>query len=417
MICKKCGSDIADTSKFCGVCGQKVEEVFPTNLNNDETIDSKVEENPSVVTPFESEPVVQEVNPVVEGQPEVLNNNVDPTNSVEQTTIIPPVSPEQPEKESKKKNYTWMFVVGGVLLGVIAIALVLFAYSKNSNSSVKVLEKALSNIEEKGENSGTIDASILIQSDTEDSINLSATIKYAKQYDDNYNFALTLNKSMFFDEINVYATLLDDNLTLFANSSLIDMLGFTASTSNMWVHLIMTEEELEITDEVDVEDDGDYYLRDVLDEKHFKLIDEENGLSHYQLVIDNELLNKIKAQAPSQEELKEFEDTLASINNGSTELTETYYVELYIDNNNELVKVAMDLTNELDDETVKKAVLSFEFKNFGNTLVQIPDEAKNSTIDLETYMSTYAIMDESYDETYDTTYDDTTLTDEYNYQY
>ena len=28
MICKKCGANIEDNSKFCGVCGEKVEELI-----------------------------------------------------------------------------------------------------------------------------------------------------------------------------------------------------------------------------------------------------------------------------------------------------------------------------------------------------------------------------------------------------
>ena len=398
MICKKCGANIEGNMKFCGVCGEKVEEV--TVFSNIET-----EENTQVV-----EPVLSPVEPVIENKVE---------ESVEQTAIIEPVStvmeqPIQPvsNKESKKKNNTWIFVLLGVLLGVVALVLVVFAFNKNSNSDVKVLEKALSNLEKKGESSGTVDVKLLFESDTQDSMNFSATLKYARQGEDDYNFDLTLNKSMLFDEIDVYASLLNDNLTLFANSSLIDMLGLTSSTPSMWVYLTMTEEELEISDEeIDLEDTDEYYLRDVLDQKHFKLIDEKDNLKHYQLVIDNELLNKIKAQAPSEEELREFEESLASINNGSTELTETYYVELYINNYNELVKISMDLSDSIQDETIKKAVLSLELRNFGTTTVQIPNEVKNSMIDLETYMATYAIVDESYDDTYV----DPTLTPDYAY--
>lgn len=394
MICKKCGANIEGNMKFCGVCGEKVEEV--TVFSNIET-----EENTQVV-----EPVLSPVEPVIENKVE---------ESVEQTAIIETVStvmeqPIQPvsNKEFKKKNNTWIFVLLGVLIGVVALVLVVFAFNKNSNSDVKVLEKALSNLEKKGESSGTVDVKLLFESDTQDSMNFSATLKYARQGEDDYNFDLTLNKSMFFDEINVYASLLNDNLTLFANSSLIDMLGLTSSTPSMWVYLTMTEEELKIlNEEIDLDDTDEYYLRDVLDQKHFKLIDEKDNLKHYQLVIDNELLNKIKAKVPSQEKLKEFEDSLADINNGSTELTETYYLDLYINNSNELVKVSMDLSNYLEDETVKKAVLSLEFINFGTTVVQIPTEAKNSIIDLETYMSTYATQDD--------TLVDPTLTPDYEY--
>lgn len=423
MICKKCGANIESNSKFCGVCGEKVEELVQEQNIQSESI---VEETPMVVPLIQPEVESLEQTAIVEPVvPEVnveANENVIPVieQPLEQTAIVEPVTPvtnvnenvtptvNTVSKEPKKKSNAWVFVLLGVLLGVVALVLVVFAFNKNSNSDVKVLEKALGNFEEKGENSGTVDVKLLLENDTQDSMNFSGTFKYAKQGDDNYNFDLTLNKSMLFDEINVYASLLNDKLTLFANSSLIDMLGLTSSTPSMWVHYTMTEDELEVMEEdVDLDDTSEYYLRDVLDQKHFKLIDEQNNVKHYQLVIDNELLNKVKAQAPSQEELKEFEDSLADINNGSTELTETYYLDLYINNSNELVKVSMDLSNYLEDETVKKAVLSLEFRNFGTTVVQIPTEAKNSIIDLETYMSRYAIQDD--------TLVDPTLTPEYTY--
>lgn len=368
MICKKCGSNIAENSKFCTYCGQKVEEIIiQSNLENQEII--------------------------------LPENTQAPQLNVDQT-----IQPNQ-YQEPKKKNNTWIFIILGVLLGIIAIVLVIFAFNKSSNNNVRILEKALGNLAEKGENSGTVDVKILFESETQDSINLSATLKYAKQRDDDYNFNLTLNKSILFEEINVYASLLNDDLTLFANSSLIDMLGLTSSTPSMWVYLTMTEEELEVGDDEEVLDDTDeYYLRDVLDQKHFKFIDEEDNLKHYQLVIDNELLNKIKNKAPSEEELKDFEDNLASINNGSTELTEIYYVDIYINNYNELVKISIDLSDSIEDETIKKVVLSLEFRDFGTTIVQIPNEAKNSKIDLETYIATYAIQNDMIDPTINTDY-------------
>ena len=196
---------------------------------------------------------------------------------------------------------------------------------------------------------------------------------------DNYNFHLILNKSMFFDEINLYASILDERATLYANSSLIDMLGLTSANPSMWVHMTTTEQELEMQTGTEVDELDDIDLSDILGEKHFKLIGEQNNLNHYQLVIDNELVNKIKIEASKEEDLKGFADSL-------TELTETYYVDFYINNSNELVKISMDLINSLNDESIRSGVISLEFTNLDSTSVQIPTEAKNSTIDLETYM-------------------------------
>jgi len=421
MICKKCGTNIEDNSKFCGVCGEKVEELAQEQNIQTESV---VEETPIVVPLIQPEvkslqqttvvePVVQETN---EGVISVVEQPLEQTAVVEPVIQEPitnesitPVEPTQEvntvpvqNKESKKKNNTLIFVLLGVLLGVVALALVFFAYNKLSKNSVRVLEKALGNLEFKGERSGTIDVKLLIQSETEDAMNLSATIKYAKQGDDNYNLNLTLNKSMFFDEMNVYASILDERATLFINSSLIDMLGLTSATPSMWVHMTTTEQELEMQTGTETDELDDIDLSDILDEKHFKLIGEQNNLTHYQLVIDNELINKIKFEASKEEDLKSFSDSL-------TELTETYYVDFYINNSNELVKISMDLANEIDDESIKSAVISLEFGNFGSTIVDIPADAKNSIIDLETYMSTYAIQDDIYV--------NPSLSQDYTYQY
>jgi len=421
MICKKCGTNIEDNSKFCGVCGEKVEELAQEQNIQTESV---VEETPMVVPLIQPEvkslqqttdvePVVQETN---EGVISVVEQPLEQTAVVEPVIQEPitnesitPVEPTQEvntvpvqNKESKKKNNTLIFVLLGVLLGVVALALVFFAYNKLSKNSVRVLEKALGNLEFKGERSGTIDVKLLIQSETEDAMNLSATIKYAKQGDDNYNLNLTLNKSMFFDEMNVYASILDERATLFINSSLIDMLGLTSATPSMWVHMTTTEQELEMQTGTETDELDDIDLSDILDEKHFKLIGEQNNLTHYQLVIDNELINKIKFEASKEEDLKSFSDSL-------TELTETYYVDFYINNSNELVKISMDLANEIDDESIKSAVISLEFGNFGSTIVDIPADAKNSIIDLETYMSTYAIQDDIYV--------NPSLSQDYTYQY
>lgn len=417
MICKKCGTNIEETAKFCGVCGEKVEELVQEQNIKTESV---VEETPMVVPLIHPEQLDQTavVEPIVSETNETIVTVAE--QSLEQTAVVEPVMPEpidnesvipvEPEvntvpvsnKEQKKKNNTLVFVLLGILLGVIALTLVFFAYNKSANNSVRVLEKALGNLEFKGEKSGTIDAKLLIQSETEESMNLSATIKYAKQGDDNYNLSLTLNKSMFFDQMNVYASILDERLTLYANSSVIDMLGLTSATPSMWVHITTTEQELEMQTGAETDELEDMDLSDILDEKHFKLIGVQNNLTHYQLVIDNDLVNKIKFEAYKDEDLRSFADSLS-------ELTETYYVDFYINDSNELVKVAMDLTNSLNDESIRSAVISFEFNNFGSTLVQIPTEAKNSTIDLETYMATYAIQDD--------TYVDQSLNQDYTYQY
>lgn len=429
MICKKCGASIQDNSKFCGVCGEKIEDIIiPVIEDQNIKTESVVEEIPMVVPLIQSEqvqvePVLEQtavVEPIVPEIKEDVNSVVE--QPLEQTAVVEPVIPEPvanevitpvipiqesnilpvQNKEPKKKNNALIFVLLGVLLGAIALGLAYFAFSKSSSGSVRVLEKALSNLEFKGEKSGTIDMKLLLQSDTEDSMNFSATMKYAKQGDDNYNFNLIVNKSMLFDEMNVYASVLDERATLYVNSSLIDMLGMTSSTPSMWLYTTMTEQDLEMQTGTEMDELDDLDLSDIIDKNHFKLISEENELKHYQLVIDNQLINKTKIEAYKNEDLKSFAESLS-------ELAETHYVDFYINNSNELVKISMDLASALEYETIKSAVVSVEFNNLGATQVQIPAEVRNSTMDLETYMATYAIQD-------DTTIDPS-LDQNYTYQY
>ena len=350
MICKKCGNDIPENSKFCGICGEKVE---------------------------------------ILNQTEELNN----INETEETIVIPTVNFDN---EPKKKSYAWIFIVLAILIGVIAVSLVVLGLSKFSNSSVRELDSALNIMSEKGENSGTIDMKLLIETNTSDIYNLTATAKYDRKYDDKYDMSLTLNKSMLYEEMNLYTTINDYAMTLYAKSSLIDMLGFTSSTADMWVNYKITQSK----NAVDVDDieDIDIDLYSVLDKKHYKLIDKDSGLKHYQLVIDNELLKNIKSMASRDEDYKEFEQSLG-ININEVELTEAYYLDIYINNLGELVKVSMDLTDKIKDETINKVVISFEFSNLGNTSVQIPIDAKNSTLDLETYMNNFSLMQDTTEKT------------------
>lgn len=355
MLCKKCGASISDEAKFCTSCGAKVED---TVVVSGEGLSggAMMQSNPS-----DGMKPVNDLN-------SMQNNN----------TVTS-------EPKNKKSN-AWIFILGGILLGVVAIIL-LFVSLGSGNNDVRVLEKALSKMGNMGENSGTIKANVSVETDTQDNFDFSASISYAEK-NDLYNVALKLNKSLLNEEMNLYSTVTEDDITLYAKSSLIDMLGFTSSPNDIWVNYFMTFDELELElDENDLEDD--FNLSKVLDEKHFAFVDEENGLKHYKLTIDNELLNKIKAQA-DEEDLRELEDSFSTLNEGQSELTDVYYLDVYINKSNELAKVSMELSEGLEEEGITKVVISLEFVDFGRTTVEIPTEVKNSTMNLENYMSTYS---------------------------
>lgn len=331
MYCNKCGNKINENIKFCNVCGNKIENI---------------------------------------------KENVEIINT-----------------EEKKKSYAWVFIVLGVLVGIIAIVL-LFLISKFSNRPSKELENALNNFVINGESSGTIDINLFIDNKTVDDYDFSANIKYIKKYNENYHISFKLNKTKLFDEINLYSKVSDDTIILYAPSNLIDMLGLTKSTDDMWVYYKFNEDEMNISDEFEFEDDDRFELSNVLDEEHYKLINEENGLKHYQLTVDNELLNKLKNQADSEEEKIEFEESLKRINGGSTELKDIYYLDIYINNKGELKKLEMDLTKFMEDEEINKCLISMEFSDFGSTSLTIPSKVFDSNLDLETYLNKFSLFNE-----------------------
>ena len=134
MICKKCGTNIEDNSKFCGVCGEKVEEIV--HVSNEVVEEQKVqsenivEETPLIVPLIQPEatleqtstvePIVPQNNvevPIVENVtpaipiPEVKENEMPVTPPSQINTINEPVISPVSNKEPKKKNKAWIFVI------------------------------------------------------------------------------------------------------------------------------------------------------------------------------------------------------------------------------------------------------------------------------------------------------------------
>lgn len=362
MICKKCGATISDGSKFCGYCGEKVNDINSTQIPVQDT----------------EQPVVNdsEVNNVSLDQ---NNQIVQPENqaSVEQTNTDTETNASKSPK--KGNNNKIVFIVLGVVLAVLAAVLVILAFNKTANSSIATLEKVLNNIGEKGVNSGTINAKISIEDNTTNSVNLSASVKYSKN-NDTYNFELKLNESMLFDEMSLFLKVNEDSATFYADSNTIDLLGSTKSDENIWVYYLLDLKDANEDIKFDANEEVD--LKDILDEKHFKYIDKTNNLKHYKMIIDKDLLEKLKSKMPD-----EYSDEFGS----EFPLTDSYELDFYINDSDELVRISMDLTDKLGNNEIKSAVISFDFENFGSTNVVIPNEALNSKIDMEKYMETYAV--------------------------
>lgn len=133
MICKNCGKEIADNSRFCTLCGAKQEE----------------QSTPAVEAPVQSEVPVQNVAPAQNEAP--ISENVPPQdtapfdNTTPAQTVVDPVGqptgvPYQPTAPVAKKfdfkKYLPMLIAiaGGVVAVIIVVCVVVNIVS---NSGVK----------------------------------------------------------------------------------------------------------------------------------------------------------------------------------------------------------------------------------------------------------------------------------------
>lgn len=431
MLCKKCGANIEDASKFCGYCGKPVEQitseiqtVIDTQFNgsqeenNNSNIINEIDlgktikiEPVNAINETATEPVSDtQVPPIGPGLPGYVEPQVSETitpvianNQTIPNTMNSEVSGQIPVNgpvmsNTPKKNNKLLFIIGGIVLAVVAIILVVLAFMNSSNNSISVLKKTLANLEEKGENNATVDAKISFSTATGESFSFSATAKAEKKSDDEMNVEIVVNKSLFFEEMNLYASLTEEDLTMYMESTLIDMLGLTYSETPTWVYYTMDLDEL-----VEEENVEEIDLEEIIDRKHFVFVDETNVMKHYQLIIDQELINRVKTklETVNNEELKDM------VNSTET-LEKPIKIDFYITNQNELSKIELDMSEYLEDtEDIASFVMSIELKDLGNTKVEIPMDAKNSIVDMETYTSSNAVTDFDtgleYEDTY--TYD------------
>lgn len=431
MICKKCGAPVSDNSKFCGTCGAIVE--VPTIQNN---VASTTESN-SINVKEDNLSTTNVVNNVVE-QPTIttpetmVNQSIEQPNNNLNNSVVTPVNDNSMEstqgvqtvdtanntsnqESTKKKNNKLIFIIGGVVLALVAIITLVIALSSSSSGSIEPLNKALNNFKEVGQNSGTITAKMVLESSSEDSMNFSAAVKYAK-VDEAYDMELTLNKSLLYDEMSLYLSGTSDDITLYAKSSVVDLLGMTYSDTDSWLYYFIDLDSLEEEISIEETDDSNIDLSEVIDSKHLSYVGEESGLKHYRLTIDNELMNDLKSKV-SNEEAAEIDSYLSSEETVEI-LNKGLDIDFYVNSSDELQTVSMDLTKFLEDtdSDVTKFIFSIEFSDFNNTVVSIPSEALHSTVDLESYFTNYSVQtDDSYD--YDYSYDYNYEYEDYNYEY
>lgn len=417
MICKKCGSDISENMKFCGYCGEAVQM---SNQNELKEIINEVVVNNSLKQTIQNESIQPEVKNAIETsvqQPNLensnINNQVVAVNEVNQTANASIESKESDvsignitqnqngivnntiNQNNNKKNNNKIFIMVGIILTVIAVILLTFSLKNSSESSISALEKAIANLKQKNVNSITVAANLSMGMTTGETFDLTANVKAEKKDDNQTDMQITINKSLLFDEMNIYASTNDKQATLYIQSNLIDMLGFTSSVTSSWLyHTIEVDELLEETNIE--ENEENLNLEEFFDSNHFKRIDKKDNINHYQLIIDQELINQFKEKANEIGD-QELNESVIELEESFKDLNGPIKFDLYITDSNEFSKIELDLSNQFTEEDgISKFIIGIEISDLGNTKVEIPSEAKNSIIDLETYMTTNVPQDYNY---------------------
>lgn len=358
MKCVKCGKDIIENSKFCEYCG------------------TPIEETPNVV-----EPAVRPVEPTV---------NVAESN-------VPPVSQPAPVEPKKKSNALVFIIIAIALVAIGAVLFFILNGNKTTKGDISTLEKAMENTVKTASKSGTVIAKIEMKSD-DTSMNLSGSVKY-QILDDEVKAEVKVDKSSLFDEMLVYGTINKDNFNLYAKSNLVDMLLGTVSDEVVWVSLSSSMEDsgldLDGFDLDSIENsDSDFSLDEF--GSNLRYVGKKDGLSHYVLTIDKDLINRVKEASDEQKELLEQMDA-------DSILDKPYNVDFYVNGKNELEKVSIDMADYVKEYGIEKLVVTIEFKDLGKTVVDIPSSVTSSSVDYETY------IEEHYDYDYDYDYDDEDL--------
>lgn len=396
MTCKNCGANILDGSKVCSVCGASVEDVTPTVSEvQPQEVSNNLNEQPAMSTI--SEPVVSSTY-----ETPVVQNNY--------------TSPEEPKKKKGKAGIIALVVVLLAAIGVGAYFLISgkdggsVLGKKNSNSNtIETFKDAVKNLENAGDKSGTLKLGIDMESSTGDTFNLGASMKYEIADENNMKMEIKVDKSLITDEILAYVDVTNKNLKLYAQSSLIDLVGMTSSDENIWlnysVDLTELESELtEITNNVETKEAmeklSNIDLAKVFDDKHLSYVGKSGDLDQYKVTIDYDLMKNLSDQLPeedrmTEEEAEEIKEEFNEIPGGKIELN------IYIDSNKQFKKFDMDLAKIIDDDSIKKALITYELTDLNKTVVTIPSEALNSTTDLMEYISSsqgLTVDDDLYDQ-------------------
>ena len=346
MKCPNCGGEIEENSKFCGYCGRNIEN-----------------------------------------EKESLNMNFQ---GMEEVTLNSNGEIELKKAKQDKSSKIWICLVAAlvIIIGIVIAILFSSKSSKIETNSLEKLEKSLGNIKQIVDTSGTVNASIIIESQNEQKASTSSTnVKYQKNKDE-FKLEINASSSMLEDKIELFGKGNDNDLTLYINSNLIKMLIPTIEldydTKWLYYKLDLTDYKDSLEDLI-AEEDETIDLKELDIEENIKYVGEEKGLKHYTLEINQELIKKLQ--------LNDFtEDVEIPVVLDVEDDFESISVDFYLNKSDNLEKISVDLTKYFDDEEITKALITIEIKDINKTTVTIPKELDDA-ISLETYLNSIELND------------------------
>lgn len=282
------------------------------------------------------------------------------------------------ENTSNKKSNNLVAILIIVLIAVIIGVLGYFIFfKKNDNSykkNIEVLETTMANLEKNGNESGTVKFNMALSIKNSIDLDFNGFIKYTKN-NNKYDFNVGLEKSLFMDEINLYLVVTDKNMLIYIPTSIFKLIGYDVPSNTQWLKSNFNYSDLGM-DNIDFESKSNTTKKEdlskILSKNNIKYVGKSDGLKHYKIVLDKDLLNKLSENDKmSSDEIKEIEKMNLSI-------------DLYI-NNNQIEKMVIDMSDAMKSQQVdvEKYIITISFEDLNKTNVVIPDEAKETTMTID----------------------------------
>lgn len=284
------------------------------------------------------------------------------------------IGSNQMNSPKKKGNGVVIFLVIAIIIAILACGYFFFFKKESNKTSIERMDTALANLQKNANKSGTVKLKLELSAGY--AIDFNAFVKYAKQ-DDKYYMQLGVEKSLMMDAINMYATVDNNNLTMYMPSSIMSMFGLTSLDNNSWLKYSYDFSSLGINLS-DLENTNTKIdSSKVFNDNNLKLIDKKDGLYHYQITIDKKFIESAnKNNKYTDEQIKQIADMNTKI-------------DVYIDSKDNLVKMVYDMSDYMKKQYsgMDKAIMTIEFVDLNKTTVTIPDEVIKSSKSVDSYLN------------------------------